>query len=226
MEPYVATVDAFLKDFGPVFEHVELTIFNRAEGYAGSLDGIARMAKIPALGLVLVDWKTGGLWPEGALQLSAYAHADYGITDDGEVVTLPKVDRGALVQITPDGYLFQEVRIDTDAYGYFLSALAVARWGSAGRAFMLSTYDPATAAHDWDREALVGRIQALPLISGMWLTQAVQDAGIALTPRQWSEVEAERVHALLLEAEGIVPHTVPGSEPTPAYVPNADEAPF
>lgn len=85
-QPYVDQLARWLDTWQPVFELSEAPVFNRSEGYAGTLDGI--MALTDALGerrRLIFDYKTTPKGPEAksrppysevSLQLSAYAHAE------------------------------------------------------------------------------------------------------------------------------------------------------
>jgi len=61
----------------------EVTVFNEAHGYAGTMDWVGMLRK-PPKGFPppetpwVIDWKTGQyVWPEHELQVSAYANADW-----------------------------------------------------------------------------------------------------------------------------------------------------
>lgn len=69
-------------------------------GYAGTFD---LLAVHPRHGRVLLDWKTGsGPWPEMAMQLAAYAAADWAVLD-GEDQPMPRVDTLGIVMVGVDG---------------------------------------------------------------------------------------------------------------------------
>jgi hypothetical protein len=93
----------FEREWEPEWEATELTVFNAAAGYAGSLDFIAR---IPALGpgLTLGDFKTGrGVFPETALQMCAYRHAEFAeIAGHKASVPMPECERAIVVHMRPD----------------------------------------------------------------------------------------------------------------------------
>lgn len=66
----------FEKVCEPKWEASEMTVFNTTDKYAGTLDFIAQIPGIGP-GLTMGDTKTGkGVYPEVALQLAAYRHAD------------------------------------------------------------------------------------------------------------------------------------------------------
>lgn len=113
----VAYFDAFCDDYQPAFEAAEATVYNRAAGYAGTLDSIAVIGGER----FIIDVKTtkSGVYPEHALQLAAYAHAEFIGAPDGTEVPLPNIQAGAVLWISPRGYEFHRVRIDQQVFAYF-----------------------------------------------------------------------------------------------------------
>lgn len=115
----VAHFTQWLDDYRPEFEASEATVYNRNCRYAGTLDMIA----VVGGQRYIIDVKTtkSGVYPEHALQLAAYAHAEFIGAPDGSEVPMPSIDAGAVLWINPRGYEFTRVRIDTDVFSYFLS---------------------------------------------------------------------------------------------------------
>lgn len=115
----------FLDAFQPEFLHLEETVWNLSPGYAGSFDAIA---KIDGETLVL-DWKTtrSGVHAEVALQMCAYANADFIMSPDGEQVPLPAIDGAAVMHTRPDGegWKLVPVAIDSDVLLPIFHALLV-----------------------------------------------------------------------------------------------------
>lgn len=74
---HVAQYRRFVADFRPIYVFAEVTAYNERIGYAGTLDLVA---ELPGIGLMVLDYKTGGVYGEAALQLAAYRHAEYLIT--------------------------------------------------------------------------------------------------------------------------------------------------
>ena len=70
--PWVKAALGFLEDHGLTLLASEQVLVSRRHGYAGTCD-VATLQEDG--GLVLLDWKTCGIWPEAALQLGAYAIA-------------------------------------------------------------------------------------------------------------------------------------------------------
>ena len=99
----IARFQDFEREWEPELEATELTVFNATAGYAGSLDFIAH---IPLLGegLTLGDFKTGrGVFPETALQMAAYRHAEFVETAGHKAsVPMPKTERSIVVHLRPD----------------------------------------------------------------------------------------------------------------------------
>jgi hypothetical protein len=93
----------FEQEWEPEWEASELTVFNPTAGYAGQLDFIARIPKLGD-GLTLGDFKTGrGVFPETAMQLAAYRHAEFAESDHGKVsVEMPVTERAIVVHLRPD----------------------------------------------------------------------------------------------------------------------------
>ena len=105
-------------DYLPNFEAAEATVYNRDAGYAGTLDIIATIGGTR----YIVDIKTSksGVFPEMALQLAAYAHAEFIGAPDGTEAAMPQIDAGAILWISPAGYQFVRVRIDLEIFDAFL----------------------------------------------------------------------------------------------------------
>jgi hypothetical protein len=133
--PFVEAFDRFLDTWQPQFEAAELTVVNDLDGYAGTLDAIAR---IPALTdeLLVLDWKTGkAVYPEVGLQLAAYRRAKVAYTrPDGTEVPMPETVGGMVLHLRPEGmpggepggYALRNVRTDEPVYVQFLAAKATA----------------------------------------------------------------------------------------------------
>jgi hypothetical protein len=118
---------------------VEVTVVNRARWYMGTADLLARVGD--SLDVWLFDWKTGkpGIWPETALQLAAYAHAETmlvpGPEPDGfSEIAFPQIACAAAVDLQPDTYEVRPVDISDETFFTFLYAQQVARFTTADRA--------------------------------------------------------------------------------------------
>jgi hypothetical protein len=102
---YIDSCVSFLDDWRPAVVLSEATIGNRKWHYAGTLDLVA---DLPDGRRALLDYKTSasGIWPETALQLSAYRHAEFYLdANDNEI---PFADLGIscayAVWLRADGY--------------------------------------------------------------------------------------------------------------------------
>lgn len=106
----------------------ECTIGSYAWGYAGTLDLVGELSDGRR---VLFDYKTGasGIWPETALQLAAYRHADAYVAPDGTEVPLKilGISEAKAVWIRADGFDVVPVATDEAVHKVFLHILAVAR---------------------------------------------------------------------------------------------------
>jgi hypothetical protein len=123
--PYIKAFMAFVNKRKPKFIESEATVFSREHGYAGTMDA---MMEIDG-NVYVVDTKTGkGVWPEAALQLAAYRHADFFGRPDGTEDPIPTCSGGLVLHLRPQGH--QVVPVDTgpEVFDTFLSALDVFRW--------------------------------------------------------------------------------------------------
>ena len=122
---YVRSVIQFCDDNKPEFTRVEASCYSRTHGYAGTADWFGTLHNNPCV----ADWKTGasGIYPEIALQLAAYANADF-IGKDDEELKIPRTEIGYGIHIRPDGYSVIPVNIDNKVFHSFLHALELWRW--------------------------------------------------------------------------------------------------
>jgi hypothetical protein len=117
--------DRFVKDYRPEWLASEAAVFSRKYGYAGTLDGIVGIGDKT----YIIDAKTGkGVYPEYALQLAAYANAEFVGLPDGSEGALPAIDGGLVLHLTPTGYKVVRVRIDDEVFRYFLYVLQMHKW--------------------------------------------------------------------------------------------------
>jgi hypothetical protein len=115
-------------------------VLSRQWRYAGTLDLLAHVGGETWL----VDWKTGasGVWPETALQLAAYAHAET-IVRNGKEQPLPPIVRAVAVWLRADGYDVHPVDVSDETFRAFLYAQQVARFRALPRSATIG--DPLTA---------------------------------------------------------------------------------
>lgn len=134
--PYVAQWLAFHKQFKPTFDAAEMTVINRTYGWAGTLDSVVRLGWCPPkyrhlIGVPMVgDNKTGkSVYPEHALQLSAYRHGEAVLLPDGRELEMPEVaDWGALLHFRPENYWVRPVDVSRQTFDVFLRVLDFYRW--------------------------------------------------------------------------------------------------
>jgi hypothetical protein len=118
--PFMRQFEQFLLDVEPEFEATEATVYSREHGYAGTLDAIASVNQQR----LVLDVKTGsGVYPEFALQLAAYARADFIGMPDGQEVAMPQIEGAAVLHLRPDAFELIPTRIDAEIFMTFLSAL-------------------------------------------------------------------------------------------------------
>lgn len=165
---FVEQYERFLAEHEVAYEMAEAAVFNRTYRYAGTLDSIARVDGV----LVLLDVKTTDKGPEAksrppypeiALQLAAYRHAEYvrvGVAErvtesrkryyvydpDATYVEMPPVEGALALVISPVDYTLTPVRTDQDVFDVFLHAREIARWSLEGSKTVLGA--PVTATRE------------------------------------------------------------------------------
>lgn len=131
--PYVASFRNFLDDFSPTIELTEATVFSMRESYAGTLDAIMSIGGRR----LLIDFKTGkAIYPDVALQLAAYAHAESILLDDGTTVDMLPTDGAAALHLreydpalpSDRGYSLIPVDAGEAAWDAFRYVREVMRW--------------------------------------------------------------------------------------------------
>lgn len=131
LEAHVEQCIKFLDQYKVRPVVTETVVVNRSIGYAGTLDLVADLAGPRAGGRYLIDWKTGrSVYPETALQLAAYAHAEHYVTLDGAERPVAElgIQRGLMVHLRADDFDVYPMRIDELAYRVFRHVAYVARW--------------------------------------------------------------------------------------------------
>jgi hypothetical protein len=142
--PFLAAFDAFVAEQRPGWLASEQTVYSCRYGYAGTLDAIATLHGR----VVLLDAKTGrGVYPEVALQLAAYAHADFAAHPDNTQTPLPAIQAGAVLHLRPHGYQLLAVPIGRAVLEAFLAALAVFRFTTELAPHLLPAPEPDRPCH-------------------------------------------------------------------------------
>lgn len=101
IDGYVSAARAFCEKHLLGVLAVECQVFSDRFGYAGTVDMVARSKSGK---VVIVDWKTSkSLYPDNALQLAAYAAADWMIDGKGVVRKMSTPGAAAVVRLEPSG---------------------------------------------------------------------------------------------------------------------------
>lgn len=125
VEGFVDRFIEFMTMHRPEFIESEVTVWSREHGYAGTADFIAKIDHVVVLG----DVKTGrALYPEVGLQLSALAHADFIIRDDGTEEPLPPIERMAALHVRPRAWALVYLNKTDECFAAFLAAKHVMEW--------------------------------------------------------------------------------------------------
>lgn len=123
--PFLAQFALFLQEYEPRFLLAEATVFHRDHWYAGTLDAVVEIDGLR----FLFDVKTGGVWPEVALQLAAYRNAQWISLPSGrEPMLETETDVALVLDLKPDGYRLREVFIGDPVYRAFLYCRETFRW--------------------------------------------------------------------------------------------------
>lgn len=133
-DPMRGIVDAcvaFLDEYDVETIALEFTVINRRYRYMGSADLLAKVAGE----IWLLDWKTGagGIFPETALQLAGYVHAETYLDGEDEL-ELPSIDAAAAVWLRDDGYDVYPVDVSEETFRIWLYAQQIAKFRRAPRA--------------------------------------------------------------------------------------------
>lgn len=125
IRPHMEQFARFVADYQPEFEMAEETVYNRSESYAGTLDAVVRIGGRT----LILDVKTGkDIYPETAMQLAAYRHAEFRGLPDGDERPMPPVDGACALHLTADGYRLLDVEAGEDVFRAFLYCREVFRW--------------------------------------------------------------------------------------------------
>lgn len=100
-DPFAEAIERFGREWEPFVEYVEAVIVHRTLRYMGTLDLLATIHGERWL----LDWKTtaSGIWPDNALQLTAYRYAEFIVGDGNQLEPMPRVDRTGCVWLRDDG---------------------------------------------------------------------------------------------------------------------------
>jgi hypothetical protein len=154
VEPFLVQFEEWCQRFQPEYHAAEFTVYAPERGYAGTAD-----ANLGVQGVdFLTDYKShqkpydakgnpSPIYPETALQLAAYGHAEFAAAwrprryeqfkrryyllgpDELEAkVPVPEWDMGLGISITAESCIAYPVVIDEEVYDMFLAVLDSARW--------------------------------------------------------------------------------------------------
>jgi len=137
-DAYVGPVEqclAFLDDYDVAELAYEAMVINRRWRYCGTLDLLATVNALDGSPTAVIDWKTGlsGVYPEHALQVAAYAHAETFLIGEGDEIAMPAVQVGLAVQLRADSYDVWPLDISEAAYRTFLYVAQVATFRNLPR---------------------------------------------------------------------------------------------
>jgi hypothetical protein len=126
LQPYVDNFRRFRKDFPITYTDIEATVYSDTYGYAGQCDAFAEYDGKT----IILDYKTGesGIKTSIALQLAAYAGADFIGREDGSKDDVPAFDEFWGVSIRADGYDVIPVAVTDETFNYFLGVRETALW--------------------------------------------------------------------------------------------------
>jgi hypothetical protein len=126
LEPYRRHFAAWLEEVQPELLYAEDTVWSDTHGYAGSFDLIAKVDGA----VTILDYKTSkAVYPDVALQLAAYAHADKVIlAADGSEIPMPAIERAGVLHITPERAALHPVLAGDDVFDAFLLLRGIFDW--------------------------------------------------------------------------------------------------
>ena len=133
---YLASgLQEYVRDYAVKPKLSEVTVYSLKHGYAGTLDAIEEWGDGRTM---LIDYKTGKRpYPEVALQLCAYARADF--YDDGGIEhPLPQIDGAAVIHLSDAGYLVREVDIGDETFKAFRAARVIGDFSKRGERVFLT----------------------------------------------------------------------------------------
>ncbi len=149
-KPYVDQYQRFLDEHAPEFLMAEAPVYSPTRFYAGTLDGIMRLdGQEVVFDLKTTDkapdsGKSRPPYPEVALQLAAYRHAElvgvlseqryasgkryYLFDPEAEHLPMPQTDGAVCIVVSPFDYTVTPVRTDDEVFRCFIAARECARF--------------------------------------------------------------------------------------------------
>ncbi len=125
--PYIAGAIRFLDDHVGRVIRSEVTFVNLTYRYAGTCDLVA---KLKDGAIAVIDWKSGKrLYPEVALQLSAYGHAEFAVNPDGSRFNLAPITTAVGVHLDGEGgYTALPVDLTDQLFKTFIALRTVQKY--------------------------------------------------------------------------------------------------
>ncbi|MFI6279618.1 hypothetical protein [Streptomyces sp. NPDC050988] len=149
LTPFLDHFLRFVEEWQVTFEASEMVVGNEEAGYAGKLDYLVKSpliasalaayfdTEVAADSVFMGDTKTGGeldvkgVYPEAALQMSAYRKSKVAWLRDGSTVPMPATFwAGVVLHLRPEGYRLIPTVADDDVFGAFLTIKDAAEWAS------------------------------------------------------------------------------------------------
>ena len=119
------TFHQFEAEYQPVWEASEATVYNRTDGWAGTLDAICVIGGRR----IILDVKSGkNAYPEHAVQLNAYARGEFIGLPDGTEHPMPELDGAAVLHLRPRGFKLIDIPLDDRVYGVLRTAADMREW--------------------------------------------------------------------------------------------------
>lgn len=153
LEPYRRNFADFLDVVRPELVRAEDVAWSDKYRYAGSFDAWLRLRirfaedgtwilaseddpeELVHCVNVIADWKTSkSLWPSVALQMAAYAHAEWLFDPVGNAEPMPVFDGAVVLHITPDGWTLHPVYGPqlAEAFEHFKHLRSTFDWENGG----------------------------------------------------------------------------------------------
>ena len=128
LAPYVTAYQSWIEAFQPDFLAIEEMVCSLEYGYAGTLDSIAVIAGETWL----LDIKTSkGYYPDTALQLAAYGHAEFiGRPNDPVQYAIPEIQQYGVIHVRPEGAELIPYDVTHVDFAAFLAAKRAHHWQS------------------------------------------------------------------------------------------------
>ncbi|MGW6313809.1 hypothetical protein [Streptomyces sp. NPDC055099] len=139
MAPYRKHFAEFLEAVNPELVRAEDVAWSDTHQYAGSFDvvmyvwldeeGNPTPDRSGKRHLIMGDWKTSkATYPDVALQMAAYANADFMLDPEGNRTPMPEFDGAAVLHITDEQWAFKPVVIDDEVFAEFLRLRGTFNW--------------------------------------------------------------------------------------------------